>query len=109
MQDINHLLNRVAFGLRPGDIEQVQRVGTDKYLEEQLHPDRIEDHVAEKRLTEIASIRMNPPELMRKYPQPQQLAKKLSMNAADPNGQRRIQEIQQKKSIKDPQQLLQEL
>ena len=109
MQDINHLLNRIAFGLRPGDIERVQRVGADKYLEEQLHPDRIEDHVAKKRLAEITSIRMNPPELMRKYPQPQQLAKKLGVNAADPNGRRRIQEMQQEKGIKAPQQLLQEL
>jgi uncharacterized protein (DUF1800 family) len=109
MQDINHLLNRIAFGPRPGEIDRVQQVGADKYLEEQLHPDHIEDHVTEERLAEIASIRMNPPELMRKYPQPQQLAKKLGVNAADPNGRQRIQEMQQEKGMKPPQQLLQEL
>src|SRR5262249_45056007 len=104
-----HLLNRIAFGPRPGDIDRVQQVGADKYLEEQLHPDHIEDHQAEERLAEIDSVRMSAPELMRKYPQPQQLAKKLRVNAADPNGRQRIQEMLKEKGMKPPQQLLQEL
>src|SRR5262245_6648549 len=38
MQDVTHLLNRTAFGARPGDLERVQKIGGEKYLEEQLHP-----------------------------------------------------------------------
>src|SRR5690348_10685106 len=37
------VLNRVAYGPRPGDLERVQRIGVEAYLEEQLHPERIEE------------------------------------------------------------------
>ena len=36
-----HVLNRVAFGPRAGDIERVRRMGIDAWLDEQLHPERI--------------------------------------------------------------------
>ena len=38
---VAHVLNRVAFGPRPGDIERVKRIGIDRYIDEQLDPDRI--------------------------------------------------------------------
>src|SRR5215469_5804616 len=40
---INHVLNRIAFGPRPGDVEAVRRMGIDKYIDLQLHPERISD------------------------------------------------------------------
>jgi uncharacterized protein (DUF1800 family) len=36
-----HVLNRVAYGPRPGDIERVSHMGINRYLDEQLHPERI--------------------------------------------------------------------
>ncbi len=36
-----HLLNRLAFGPRPGDIERVMKMGVDSYIDEQLHPETI--------------------------------------------------------------------
>ena len=38
---VAHVLNRVAFGPRPGDVERVKRIGIDSYIDEQLHPERI--------------------------------------------------------------------
>src|SRR5262245_3280318 len=58
MPDTKHLLNRIGFGPRPGDIERIQQLGTDKYLEQQLHPDRIENHATEELLAGLPSIRM---------------------------------------------------
>jgi uncharacterized protein (DUF1800 family) len=112
MQDINHLLNRIGFGPRPGEIERVQQIGPDKYLEEQLHPDRIDDHGLDERLADIPSIHMSPPELFAKYPQPGQLARKLGVKkgkAADEDNQQRIREIYREKGLSRPQELLQEL
>ncbi len=37
------LLNRAGYGPKPGDVERVNRMGFADFLEEQLHPDGIED------------------------------------------------------------------
>ena len=42
-QQIKHVLNRLGFGVRPGDIERVQKLGIREFIEQQLHPDRIND------------------------------------------------------------------
>src|SRR5437016_2561542 len=72
MQDIKHLLNRIAFGARPGDVERVQQIGVEKYLDQQLHPDRIDDSATETRLSLFATIRMSTAELMTTYRPPKQ-------------------------------------
>jgi uncharacterized protein (DUF1800 family) len=45
MQDVRHLLNRIGFGPQPGQIEQVEDIGVDQYLEQQLRPDQARDGV----------------------------------------------------------------
>ena len=37
-QQAVHVLNRVAYGPRPGDIERVSKMGVQNYLDEQLRP-----------------------------------------------------------------------
>jgi uncharacterized protein (DUF1800 family) len=37
-QQAVHVLNRLAFGPRPGDVERVQRMGVQAWIEQQLHP-----------------------------------------------------------------------
>ncbi|MGK7906739.1 MAG: DUF1800 domain-containing protein [Synechococcus sp.] len=36
-----HAINRLSYGPRPGDIERVQQMGVEAYIEEQLHPETI--------------------------------------------------------------------
>ena len=36
-----HVLNRLGFGPRPGDIERVMKMGLDAYIDQQLHPETI--------------------------------------------------------------------
>jgi uncharacterized protein (DUF1800 family) len=33
-----HVLNRLAFGPRPGDVDRVMKIGVDAYIDQQLHP-----------------------------------------------------------------------
>jgi uncharacterized protein (DUF1800 family) len=40
-QQAVHVLNRLAFGPRPGDVERVRRMGVQQYIDEQLHPEGI--------------------------------------------------------------------
>jgi uncharacterized protein (DUF1800 family) len=45
-----HALNRLAFGARPGDVERVLRVGVDRWIEGQLHPEGIDDRAVATRV-----------------------------------------------------------
>ncbi len=76
-QKIAHLLSRTGFGARPGDIERVKKIGIDKYLDLQLHPDRIDDSGVAARLKPFESLDMNLAEINEKYPNPQVLARQL--------------------------------
>jgi uncharacterized protein (DUF1800 family) len=59
-----HVLNRLSFGPRPGDIEKVSAMGLDAYIERQLHPERIPDPIVQARLAGFSSLRMSLPELL---------------------------------------------
>jgi uncharacterized protein (DUF1800 family) len=69
------LLSRITFGARPGDVEQVQKIGLNAFLAEQLHPERIDDSAAEARVAALPSLSMSPEELVESYPAPKQAAK----------------------------------
>src|SRR5262245_20411389 len=67
MLDAKHLLNRIAFGPRLGDVEAVNQAGIETFIERQLHPDRIDDASAEARLANLTTIRMSTAELIENY------------------------------------------
>jgi uncharacterized protein (DUF1800 family) len=67
---ILHLLHRLTFGPRPGDVERVRAVGAPAWIERQLRADTIEDAATERALAELASLRMSIPEALRQYPRP---------------------------------------
>jgi uncharacterized protein (DUF1800 family) len=71
-QKILHALNRLTFGPRPNDFDQVKRLGLKQWIDVQLHPDRIPQNAAlEAKLTPLDTLRMTPMELARHYPPPQ--------------------------------------
>ena len=39
-QRIVHVLNRLGFGARPGDVERVKAMGLDNYINQQLNPEK---------------------------------------------------------------------
>ena len=49
-QQIVHVLNRLAYGPRPGDVERVRAMGIGAYIENQLDPAQIADPAVEARL-----------------------------------------------------------
>src|SRR3954471_4866899 len=83
-QRILHVLNRLGFGARPGDVERVKALGIDKYIEQQLNADKIDDSASEAKLQNLETLRMPTAELYEKYPQPGQLLKQLERRAALP-------------------------
>ena len=81
---ILHVLNRLGFGARPGDIERVRRMGVERYVEEQLRPERIADEVAEAKVKNLSTLSMSSGELLAKYPNPGMLVRKLQRSGELP-------------------------
>ncbi len=99
-QKIVHVLNRLGFGSRPGDIEKVKAIGLQKYIDRQLESLSVEDTVAETKVNNLEIFKMSTGEVFAKYPNPGALLRQLEggrqaqaaaqnrqENAAKPNGE----------------------
>ena len=67
-QKILHVLNRLGYGARPGDVERVKAIGINKYVEQQLNPASIDDATAEAKVKNLDVLKMSNDELFAKYP-----------------------------------------
>jgi len=76
-QKILHVLNRLGFGARPGDLERVKKIGINKYIEQQLNPSSIDDSVAEAKVKGLDAFNMTTAEVFAKYPNPGALLRQL--------------------------------
>jgi uncharacterized protein (DUF1800 family) len=61
--EIVHVLNRITFGPRPGDVEAVQKMGLRNYIEQQLHPETIDDSAVEQQLASFDLLQMSAQQL----------------------------------------------
>src|SRR5581483_5648889 len=81
---VAHVLNRIAFGPRPGDIERVQAMGLDRYIDQQLHPERLPDRDVEPRLAPLTTLRMSSRAIAETIEQPQIDARKAKKAGEEP-------------------------
>src|SRR5688572_13639681 len=65
-----HVLNRLAFGARPGDVNRVAAMGVDRWIEQQLRPERIPDRNMDAVMASYPTLRMSAADLLRDYPPP---------------------------------------
>ncbi len=72
-EKIIHVLSRLGFGPRPGDIERVAAMGIQAYIEQQLRPEFIAESVVEEKLASFKTLTMTPRELAEFYPAPNEL------------------------------------
>jgi uncharacterized protein (DUF1800 family) len=70
-QQILHALNRLAFGPRPGDVQKVRAMGLDQWIEQQLHPERIDDSAFERKLPRYSTFGQPENALLRQYAEAQ--------------------------------------
>jgi uncharacterized protein (DUF1800 family) len=64
---IVHVLNRITFGPRPGDVEMVEKMGLHNYIEQQLHPETINDSALDQTIAQFEILQMTLPELTNLY------------------------------------------
>ncbi|MBZ5492430.1 MAG: DUF1800 domain-containing protein [Acidobacteriia bacterium] len=67
---IVHALNRFTFGVRPADVERVRAEGLEKWFDEQLHPEKIDDAALESRLEPFRTLKMSTKEMVENFPPP---------------------------------------
>ncbi len=63
-----HALNRLTFGPRSGDVDRVAQIGVDKWIELQLHPEKIDDSDLDARLVPFRTLRMDTREIVANFP-----------------------------------------
>jgi len=63
-----HALNRLTFGPRPGDVQQVMAIGVDRWIDDQLHPEKISDSTMDARLAPLRTLHMSSKEIMEEFP-----------------------------------------
>jgi hypothetical protein len=80
-----HALNRLTFGPRPGDVQRVMALGVDKWIDLQLHPDKIDDGALDARLEPFRTLRMNTKELAENFPDGQEINQVMNGKKAMPS------------------------
>ena len=75
-------LSRLTFGARPGDVERVESLGVDRWIETQLDPKNIPDTLAERVLAGMETQRERPFELLADHPDPQEIQQRINQRRA---------------------------
>jgi uncharacterized protein (DUF1800 family) len=91
-----HALNRLTFGPSPGDVQQVIAMGVDRWIDLQLHPEKIADSNIEARIAPFRTLRMSTKEILEDFPDHQmvkQVADGKRPMPSDP-GRRAVYQVQ---------------
>src|SRR5260370_26813004 len=64
---ILHVLNRIGYGARPGDVDRVRQLGLAAYIEQQVHPERIPDSGMAARLAGFETVNKSSRQIANEY------------------------------------------
>jgi uncharacterized protein (DUF1800 family) len=81
-QQVQQVLNRLAFGPRPGDVAHVRAIGVDQWIALQLAPDRIPDDSAEAVIASYEMLHRPTPDLVQMYDEGQRLIREMQRRQA---------------------------
>ncbi len=65
---ILHALDRLTFGPRPGDAQIVAAMGFDKWIDLQLHPEKVDNSALQARLASYRTLAMSSREMLLEFP-----------------------------------------
>jgi uncharacterized protein (DUF1800 family) len=82
-QQIIQALNRLGFGARPGDAQKVRAVGLDKWIDQQLHPDKINDDAMNAFVSRYSALNQNQNDLLTQYAEQQRARQVVKRDRAD--------------------------
>jgi len=85
-QVVLHLLNRFAYGPRPGDVERLKKMGLNAWLRQQLQPETIDDSALDQRLAAYPAMQLKLDDLMKRYPDEQMIRQAINGKGYEPGG-----------------------
>ena len=80
-QQVLQVLNRLAFGPRPGDVARVRAMGVDQWIARQLTPERIDDRVADSAIAGYHLLDTPTSDIVAAYRQAIQARREIQMAA----------------------------
>jgi uncharacterized protein (DUF1800 family) len=80
-----HAVDRLTFGPRPGDADAIARSGVDNWIEQQLHPEKIDTSALQPRLATYRTLQMSPGEIAQNFPPNPLLKAAMAGKVAIPN------------------------
>jgi len=102
---ILHVLNRIGFGARPGDVDKVREVGLAAYIDQQLHPDRIPDREMATRLSGLETLNKSARQLADDYFEPAMRARQQAKQEAAKNANGNPSMQDEGKPVRTPEQM----
>jgi uncharacterized protein (DUF1800 family) len=72
---ILHALNRLGYGSTPGEVDYIKQIGLETWINQQLHPEAIDDSALDARLAEYPTLSMSSQQLLAQFPPPRVAAK----------------------------------
>jgi uncharacterized protein (DUF1800 family) len=110
---ILHALNRLGYGPRPGQVDQIKKTGLENWIQAQLHPENMSEPVVDARLVQFPALGLSAAGLLDQYPPQEVAAKRLGMKVED--YQKHLQDLAKQPGsansppFKDPNQIVNEL
>ena len=78
-EQVQQVLNRLTFGPRPGDLEKVRAIGVDRWIAQQLAPNRIDDAATDELLGHYQTLNAPTSELVETFREVQQARRREQM------------------------------
>jgi uncharacterized protein (DUF1800 family) len=79
---IVHVLSRITFGVRPDDVARVQQRGLARFIDEQLHPEKLPDAALGTRLRDLETLDLDSRTIAQRYALPLLQARRARRAAA---------------------------
>src|ERR1043165_668725 len=93
-EQVQHVLNRLAFGARPGDAAAVRAMGVDKWIARQLEPDKIDDARATTLVARYPALTSDRADLVDDFREARQVRQQGQARPPMPDLQRAVPELQ---------------
>jgi uncharacterized protein (DUF1800 family) len=83
-QQVQQVLNRLAFGARPGDVAHVRAIGVDQWIALQLAPDRIDDGRTDAVIASYEGLNRPTSDFVSMYEEGQRALRQMQQQGAQP-------------------------